>query len=180
MGRILGFDAQVHSVLTSNGRVHFENDVGLLAPLSAFSVTVALNFPEGLFNFTIQGLAAGGSVKLTIAFPDNLPSGVGWFNVMSGNPLGSGTVELSQLPASQVQVNGNNMTLILTNASQEGVISVVGGPVLPNTATASVTSANSTLPYRSGYPNSLILVPVLLVIVAAIGFELYRRRSGKI
>jgi sugar lactone lactonase YvrE len=175
--RILGFNTRVHSVLGSKGRVYFENDLGLLAPLSAFTASMGLNsYPEGLFNFTIQGLPAGGSVRLTITFPDTLPPGLDWVNVINGNPLGSGTVEWSQLPAYQVQVNENSMTLTLTNASQEGVISVVGGPALSNTATVSVTSTYSTSLPQNGSLSSLIYVPVAIVIVA-VGFALYRRYS---
>lgn len=177
--RILGFSTQIHSVAGRTGRVYIENDLGLLAPLLAFTATVGLNsYPEGLFKFTIQGLPAGGSVKLTITFPDALPSGVGWVDVTVGNPLGSGTVEWSQLPASQVQANGNNMTLTLTNASEEGVISIVGGPALSSISTASVSATNSTSPPPSGSLTSLIFAP-LAILVVAIAFALYRRRTRK-
>jgi sugar lactone lactonase YvrE len=151
---ILGFNAQVHSVAGRTGRIYFENDLGLLAPLSCLPITSIgfVSFSEGVFKFTIQGLPAGGSVKLTITFPDILPSTFGWMNVMNTNPLAGGTEKLRQTPASQVQVNGNNMTLTLTNASQEGVISVVGGPTLSSITTTSVGSTNSTNPPPSGSP----------------------------
>jgi mannose/fructose/N-acetylgalactosamine-specific phosphotransferase system component IIC len=68
------------------------------------------------------------------------------------------------------------MTLTLTNASQEGVISVVGGPALSSIATASVTSTISAISSQSGYPNSLISIPMAIV-VAAIAFALYRKRK---
>jgi sugar lactone lactonase YvrE len=183
--RVLGFNTRVHSVLGRTGRVYFENDVGLLVPLSAFTATMGLNsYPEGLFNFTIQGLPAGGSVKLTITFPDTLLSGVGWVNVITGNPLGSGAVEWSQLPASQVQVDGNNMTLTLTNASEEGVISMVGGPAVPpitsRTVTSPISRISSTSPFQppTGPPTDLISLPLAIVIVT-IAFVLYRKRSTK-
>lgn len=179
-GRILGFDAQVHSVKGMNGLICLRNQEGLLYPLSTVPVRQigTLVFPEGLLNFSIQGLPAGGSVKLTITFPDSLSSGVNWVNIINGNPLGSGAVGWSQLPASQVQENGNNMTLTLGNASQEGFISVVGGPALPSTETPSVSVVNSTGPPQSSSLSSLISVPVTIVLLA-IGFTLYRKRSRK-
>jgi len=163
--RVLGFNINPHSVLASKGRVYVQNDNGILTSLSAFSPPMnASSYPEGLFNFTIQGLHAGGSVKLTITFPKALPSEVGWVNVVGGNPSGSGTVERSQLPASMVQVDGNNMTLTLTNASQEGIISMVGGPEVPiapaqvSNTTSSNTSASTTppLPNIDGFLVELI------------------------
>jgi sugar lactone lactonase YvrE len=178
--RVLGFSAQVHSVPGRTGRVYFENDLGLLAPLSFIPITSIgfMSFPEGLFKFTIQGLPAGGSVKLTITFHDTLPFGVIWVNAMNSNPSAWGIQELHQLPASQVQVNGNNMTLTLTNASQEGVISVVGGPALSSITTALESSTNSTSPLTNGSLTSLIFVPVVVLIVAIV-FALYIRRSQK-
>jgi hypothetical protein len=175
--RVLGFSTQVHSVLGSTGRAYFENDLGLLAPLSAIPTPSvgSTSFPEGLFKFTIQGLPAGGSVKLSITFPDTFPSAVGWVNAINSNPSGSGTVELRQLPASRVQVNGSNVILTLTNASQEGVISVVGGPAPSSITSASVSSTNSTIAPPTGSLTSLISVPVAIVIVA-IAFALYRKR----
>jgi len=166
---LLAFDAQVHSVLGPTGRVHFENDLGLLAPLSSIPITSIgfMSFPEGLFKLTTQGLPAGGSVKLTIAFPDTLPSGVGWANAMNSNPLAGGIQELQMLPASQVQVSGNSTTVTLTNASQEGVISVVGGPAL-SSITSSLSSTNSTIPPQSASRGSLTTMPVGVLIVAII------------
>jgi hypothetical protein len=177
--RILGFSTKVHSVLTSYGRVYFENDIGLLAPLSSIPTASvgSISFPEGLFNFTIQGLPPGRSVKLTITFPDALLSGVGWVNVTNGNPLGNGTGEWSQLPASQVQVNGSKMILTLTNASPEGVISVVGGPALSSVTSASVSATNSTRPPSTGSLTSLMPV-ALAIVVVWIAFVVYRKRNA--
>jgi hypothetical protein len=166
---LLAFDAQVHSVLGPTARVYFENDIGLLTPLSSIPITSLgfMSFPEGLFKLTIQGLPAGGSVKLTIAFPDTLPSGVGWANAMNSNPLADGIQELQLLPTSQVQVSGNSMTVTLTNASQEGVISVVGGPAL-SSITSSLSSTNSTFSRQSASPSNLTTMPVGVLIVAII------------
>ena len=99
------------------------------------------------------------------------------------NPLAGGMEELHQLPASQVEVNGGTMTLTLTNASQEGVISVVGGPALSSLTvtqtTTFVSSVNSTNLARIGSLTGLISAAVVIVIVA-VGVALYRRRSPKI
>lgn len=184
-GRVLGFDSHVHSVSTGTGLVYFENDAGLLAPLSWMTPTIfGLSYPEGLFNFTIQGLPPGGSVKLTITFPTALPSDIGWWSIVRGNPLRNGELEFSQIPASQTRVDGNNMTLTLTNASEEGVISMVGGPAVPPTTSRTITSSvsriSSTSPFQppTGPPTDLISLPLAIVIVA-IAFVLYRKRSTK-
>jgi sugar lactone lactonase YvrE len=178
-GRILAFDAQTHSVLGPTGRVYFRNDGGLLAPLlsipSTVEMTGMMSYPEGLFNLTIQGLLAGGSVKIVINFPQRLPSGVGWWSVECYN--GCEQVQLHELPASEVQIDGNNMTLTLTNASEDGVISVLGGPAIPPITSSSVSSTNATsLPQpQTGPPISLMFTP-LAVVIATIAFVLYRKR----
>jgi hypothetical protein len=140
-------------------------------------------FPDGLFKFTIQGLSAGGSVKLAITFPNTLPSGVGWANAMNSNPLARGIQGLQMLPASQVQVNGDIMTVTLTDASGEGVISAVGGPALSSITTASVTSScctpNSTVSPWGVSLTELVPLSAAILIVLAIGFVVYRRRSRK-
>lgn len=183
--RVLGFNAKTHSVLGSTGRVHFENDLGVLSSLSYLPISSIgfVLFPEGLFKFTIQGLPAFGPVNLAIDFPDTLQSGVSWMNSVNINPLAGGIEELHQLPASQVEVNGGTMTLTLTNASDEGVISVVGGPALSSLTvtptTTFVSSINSTSLAPISSLTGLISVPVVIVIVA-VGFVLYRRRSRKI
>jgi len=184
-GRVLGFDAHLHSVRTGTGLLYFENDGGLLAPLSWITPTIfGLSYPEGLFNFTIQGLAPSGSVKLTITFPTALPSGIGWWNLVRGNPLRNGELEFTQLPANQTRVDRNNMTLILTNASEDGVISVVGGPAVPPTTTKSpispVSPTSSTSPPQQPISptSSLIAIPLAIVIVA-IAYVLFRKRTTK-
>jgi hypothetical protein len=122
IGRVVGYDAQVHSLDTREGRVYFENQGGLLAPLSAilFTQMDSLKFPQGLFSFTIQGLPAGGSVNVTVSFPQALPPGTEWW-IRQGD-------QWKRLPASQVHLEGNNISLTLTHASPDGVISEVGGP----------------------------------------------------
>lgn len=137
---VLGFDAHVHQLHTPTGPVYFDNQGGLLAPLSSIPVTHigSLAFPEGLFNFTIQGLPAGGTVTLTISFPQPLASETTWWSQSAGDWV--------ELPANQTYVNGNNMTLTLTGATPNGVVSVFGGPaVAPVNITAyTVNTAIST------------------------------------
>jgi sugar lactone lactonase YvrE len=178
-GRVVGYDAQVHPLDTLEGRVYFENDLGLLAPLSWIPTTrvVVMSYPEGVFNFTIQGLRPGGSVNITITFPDPFPSGIGWWNISRGNPMSSGEFDLRQFPQSQVEVDGNRMTLMLTNASEAGVISVLGGPAVPPITSISATSANSTTQTQTpvGLPASLIAVPLAIAIVG-IAFVIRRKR----
>ncbi len=133
-GRVLGFNAGVHSVDTTSGTVSFANRGGLLLPLSHIQLTQtdSITFPAGLFNFTIQGLPADDSVTVTVSFPHALPAGMGWWS-RQGNGW-------KRLPANQTQVEGNNMTLIFTHASLDGAISEVGGPA---EAPANLTETNS-------------------------------------
>jgi sugar lactone lactonase YvrE len=178
LGRIVSYDAGMHRLDTPRGRFYFQNHAGLLAPLSAITATVGLmSYPYGLFNFTIQGLQPGGSVKLTITFPTPLPSEIGWWTLLHGNPTGNGEIEFSQLPQSQTQVDGNNMTLTLTNASREGVISVVGGPALPPTTSRSITPTSPiNMPQtQSGWPTGLAAVLLATAIIVLLIF-VYRKR----
>lgn len=151
IGRVVGYDAQVHSLDTREGRVYFENQGGLLAPLSAipFAQMDSIQFPEGLFNFTIQGLPAGGSVTVTISFPHALPLGIEWWSRQGD--------QWNRLPATQVHLEGNNMTLIFTHASPDGVISEVGGPA---EAPANVTAYTETSSVNTFSPqNELVTTP---------------------
>ena len=181
-GRVVGYDARVHPLDTPEGRVYFENRVGLLAPLLFQPCTVPLvSFTDGMFNFTIQGLPPGGSVKVTITFPEPLPSGVVWWRILSGNPCGIGKFESGPFPANQTVLNGNNMTLTLANASSEGVISVVGGPAFPpegpTSTSAGSTSTATLLQPQSGSPNSLVAIPLAIaILIAAIVVTAYRKR----
>ena len=182
-GDILGFDAQAHSVLGPAGRAYFRNDGGLLSPLFSVLCGVALmSLVDGLFNFTIQGLPSGGSVKVKITLPELLPPGVEWLRVTSGNPCGIGEFESSPLPANQTFVEGNNMTLTLTNASREGVISVVGGPAFPGegiTIGSSVpTSSTSISQTQVGPPGTLLSIPSVVVLLA-VAIVLCRKRRRR-
>jgi sugar lactone lactonase YvrE len=171
-GRTLGFDAHTHTLATPYGQIHFRNSAGLIAPLSSAMTSPAgsILFPQGTFNFTIQGLAARGSVIVTITFPQLLPSGVRWWSQEEG--------VWRQLPANQTEVSGNNMTLTLTNASQQGVISVVGGPGVSPVASSSVSSITPTSSpqQKIGLPSGLIFVPLAIVIIA-IALSLHRKLS---
>lgn len=186
-GRILGFNAQIHSVATSTGRVYFENQEGLLSPLSWVKVNQvdSTAFPEGLFNFTIQGLPAGGSVKVTISFPNlQYQSGLTW-SIINRNSTGNG-FEAHKIPPSQIQVEENNMTMTLSNASSTGVISVVGGPSYPlsNATTASETSITSimmTTPLSSqnaNVPLTFVLGALAIAVVFVVAIVFRKRRSN--
>lgn len=174
-GRVIGFDAQVHSVPTPVGQVYFVNHGGLLSPLSSIPVTLADGgrwaFPDGLFNFTIQGLPPGGSVMVTITFPDALPSGVKWLTREVG--------EWVQLPASQTSISGTNMTLTLTNASRDGVISEFGGPALVSTNTTTSQETTITTGSQPQNPSPLAVLGAATVVVAAAAMALYWRHSRK-
>jgi sugar lactone lactonase YvrE len=171
---LLAFDAQMHSLDTPEGRVYFENSAGLLTPLSAtpFTQMNSTTFPEGLFNFTIQDLEPHGSVIMKITFSQPFAPGIEW--------LSKSDERWSALPANQTSIFGDNMTLTLTNASQAGVISVVGGPAVSNAPAASVSSTNSTSPIQQQTipSRSLLLVP-LAIGMLTVAFALYRKRRVK-
>lgn len=170
-GRILGFDPQTHSVRTLSGEVQFENDEGLMVPLSSIPVTQvgALTFPEGLFNFTIQGLPVDSSVTVTITFPHALPVGIGWWS----NSSGASTIF--------TQISGNNITLTLINASENGVISVFGGPaVIPTGITSSTEIVTTSSPQSQTLPPNVALgVPLAIIIVAAVAITLFWKKKPK-
>jgi secreted PhoX family phosphatase len=182
IGRVVAYDAQVHPLDTQEGRVYFENQGGLLAPLSAIPVTQmdSIQFPEGLFNFTIQGLPAGGSVMVTVSFSHSLSSGIEWWSRRGD--------QWKRLPATQVQVEANNMTLTLTNASRDGVISEFGGPILgPTNATTSAaitttaTTRTTTASIASQPQNpsqlTVILGVTATIVIALTTVALYRKHA---
>jgi len=150
LGRVVGYDAQDHPLDTFEGRVYFENQGGLLARLSAIPFTQmdSMKFPEGLFNFTIQGLPAGGSVTVTVSFPNAIPPGMEWWSRQGD--------QWKRLPATQTHLEGNNMTLILTHASPDGVISEVGGPA---EAPANVTAYTEGTSINTLPQNELVTTP---------------------
>jgi streptogramin lyase len=164
-GRVLGFDAHPHSLNTPGGRVYFDTHDGLLAPLTSIPVihVGSLEFPDGLFNFTIQGLPAGGSAIVTISFSHTLPAGAGWWSYQDGRWV--------PLDATQIQIAGDSLTITLGDASQSGVISELGGPS-SRPANATVSTETSTTTIRSqtqnpgnripGFPTESILVGVVL------------------
>ena len=135
LGRVVGYDAQVHPVETKEGIAYFENHEGLLMPLSYIptSQVGSLSFIDGLFNFTIQGLNSTESVTLTISFPNVLPPNAAWWFNARGRWL--------QLPTNQLSIDGSNLILTVTGTSSNGVISMVGGPA---TGTATAQTSNTT------------------------------------
>lgn len=172
LGRVVGYDAQVHQLETHEGQVYFRNHEALLVPLSAIPFTQmdSILFSEGLFNFTIQGLPAGGSVTVTITFPHALPPNSQWWMRQSGQWI--------RLPANQMSISGANLTLNLTGASSNGVISMLGGPALISNSTSSTnTSTNTTTSSTNiaGFPVESIAGGIIIGL-AALTILRYRRR----
>jgi len=179
-GRVLGFDAHDHSVMTGAGRVHLKNSDGLLTPLTWIPAGNApitalgwLTFPDGLFNFTIQGLNSTTSVTLTLTFPQPLPMGTEWWSTLGG--------EWTRLSLNQVLVNGTNLSLTLNGASSTGVISMIGGPAVPSTITSSSnTSTNATTPSISipGFSDESMAVGIMTGL-AALAILRYRKHMRR-
>jgi DNA-binding beta-propeller fold protein YncE len=162
VGRILAFDAQVHVVNTPAGRVYFRNYGGLLAPLSSIPLTQVepLMFPQGLFNFTIQGLPARSRVTLTISFSQPLAPQIAWWS--------KNTAEWSPLPANQTHINGNNITLTLADATPNGVISVLGGPAMAPVNITAYTENTAIITSELQNPPAALLAPALVAIAALV------------
>jgi hypothetical protein len=137
----------------------------------------SINFPEGLFNFTIQGLPPGGSVDLTITFPHPLMPGTEWLSKSNGRWF--------ILPANQTSITGNNMTLILRNASQTGAISAFGGPAYPppnltsitQTASTSIAMTNPLSLQNANFPPTLLLGAIAMIAVITTTIAIRKRRG---
>jgi len=163
-GRVLGFEARDHSVMTSAGQVHLNNPVGLLAPLTWIPTSNApiaapsrLTFLDGLFNFTIQGLNFTTSATLTLTFPQPLPKGTEWWSILSD--------EWIRLPSNQILVNKTALILTFNGATSTGVISMIGGPALASNITGSTsTSTSGTTPSTSilGFPDESLAVGIVV------------------
>lgn len=180
IGRVVGYDAQVHPLDTHEGPVYFENRAGLLAPLTAIPLTEmnSINFPEGLFNFTIQGLQPGGSVELTIVFANPIAPSSEWLSKING--------QWSVLPANRTSIQGNNLTLTLTTATQAGVISIFGGPAYPPpnlTSISETTSIIMTTPLstQNQNPPTYIfgVIAVVVIVVAMLAIRKHGRKVRK-
>lgn len=178
-GRVLGFDARAHPVYTVFGTVLFVNSAGLLQPLRAVQLTQmnSIPFPEGLFNFTIQGLQPGGSVELTISFPRPVNSELKWLSYSDGH--------WSELPSNETSISGSNVTLTLNNATQAGVISMLGGlsllpPYLTSTLTSAAASTLTSTPLsaqRQQIPSALVLaVSMILAVTVAVTVAIRKGR----
>lgn len=169
-GRVLGFDAHDHSVMTSTGPAHLKNSAGLLTPLTWIPTSNApiatpgrLTFLDGLLNFTIQGLNSITSVTLTLTFPQPLPKGTEWWSILGG--------EWTRLPSNQILVNGTNLVLTLNGATSTGAISIIGGPAVASNITSSTsTSTNATTPSTSilGFPDESVAVGIVTGLVALV------------
>ena len=169
-GRVLGFDARDHSVMTGAGKVHLKNSVGLLTPLiwiPTGNVPIAalgqLTFLDGLFNFTIQGLNSTSSVTLRLTLPQPLPRDTEWWSILGG--------EWSRLPPNQALVNGTSLMLTLNVASSSGVISMIGGPATASNITSSTsTSTNTATPSISipGFSDESMAVGIVTGLVALV------------
>ena len=178
IGRVVGYDAQVHPLDTLTGRVRFENRAGLLVPLIAIPSTEmdSISFPEGLFNFTIQGLQPDGSVTLTVTFAQPVSPGSEWLSKTNGH--------WAVLPANQTDIQGSNMTLLLNNASGTGVISVFGGPAYPPRNLTSITETTSSiimttpLSTQNGTALQTFILAVMAVAVIVTVAVAIRKRPG--
>jgi hypothetical protein len=179
IGRVVAYDAEIHPIKTLGGPVYFENQGGLLYPLSAIPLTQmdGKSFPAGLFNFTIQGLSPGGSVTLTIIFPHPVTSGTEW--------LSKSKESWFMLPINQTSISGKNMTLTFTNADKTGVISVFGGPAYPapyinyTSETSLSTLITTTSSSQNQNPTSTPVIAAAIVIVVLTLAVVIRKRGRK-
>lgn len=123
--------ALTKSVLTATGTgiASFTSDIGCIVGLTAVPITAGpVNFPHGLFSFSITCLTPGATVTVTVTLPSNTPVGTQWWKCNSAHsqwhplPIGSD--------------NGDNVITITftdggTGDSDQTVNSVIvdpGGP----------------------------------------------------
>jgi sugar lactone lactonase YvrE len=177
--RILAFNAQVHSVNATSGTINVYNQAGLLSPLLSTSVAQvgSMTFPDGLLNFTIQGLSPSSDVNVTIAFSRPLSLRSVWIDKNGDH--------WSALSANQTLVRGSNLTLTFTNASQDGVISVFGGLSIAASSVNSTEISTATTSTFRQTPVTTTAEFVISAIVAAIVavaiyriYRTYRKSSG--
>jgi len=161
---------------TGTGEVCFTTSHGFieeLTPIPALSPAPSgVNFPHGMFEFKIIGLAVGAAVTLTIELPEDVPDGFVWWK-----HDGTGWYSLPNLDD-----NGDNIIVIeLTDGglgdtpdSPDGEIHDPGGP------------GNPMSPMTVGWEGSsvdraAVIAPwiALLAAIAGASFLILRRRQAQ-
>jgi hypothetical protein len=158
---------------TSAGYFSFTAGVGNPSPADAPN----LDFPHGFFNFTIEGLAPGETVEVTITLPDDMPPDTQYWKY--GPTVANPVDHWYQIPVGDND-GDNVITITLTDGGDgdddlvaNGVITEPGGPGQPPPA-----------------PVGGVIVPVnrlellaswlrlaALVVLAALAGVLVRRRK---
>ncbi|VVB92403.1 S-layer protein [uncultured archaeon] len=125
---------------TGKGIVYFVTDKGAIEDLTAINVSdipqappEGANLYYGLFRFNITGVGLGGSVTLTLTFPDNLPVDTTYWKY--GANATNAAPHWYIIPST---INGNTLTLTLTDGvdgdddlAANGRIRDDSGPSIP-------------------------------------------------
>ncbi len=128
---------------TGKGTVFFNTDTGAIENLMAVNVSDIpeappgdVNLYYGLFRFNITGIPTGGSVNLTLTFPNNLPAGTTYWKY--GANASNATPHWYTI---QSEVNGNKLAFTLTDGGDgdddlaaNGNIRDDNGPSIPQPA----------------------------------------------
>lgn len=125
---------------TGKGPVYFDSSAGTIENLIAVNVSdipeappSGVNLEYGIFRFNITDLTFGGSVTLTLTFPNNLPSDTTYwkYGANATNPA----PHWYTIPST---INGNNLTITLIDGgvgdddlTANGTIRDDSGPSVP-------------------------------------------------
>ena len=128
-----------------------------------------LTFPDGLFSFTISGLASGATVTVTLTLPGPLPAGTfSYWKLQSG--------AWSQYPSASLDSTRTIITLTFT-ADASGRVTDPGGPAITTT-----TTSMAPIPVGGEMSNINLIQVVLpwLMVITALAvlsvWSLVRRR----
>lgn len=129
---------------TGKGIVYFATDKGAIENLTAVNVSdipqappEGANLYYGLFRFNVTGVGLGGSVTLSLTFPDNLPADTTYWKY--GANATNTTPHWYTIPTT---INGNRLTITLTDGADgdddlaaNGKVSDDSGPSIPQPLT---------------------------------------------
>jgi hypothetical protein len=130
------------------------------------------NFPYGVFGFTALACGPGGSITITLTYPQALPAGTRYLKYLNG-----AWVDWT----SRVTISGNTVTLTLTNGGEGDTnpnaeeISDPGGPTLSSTPPP---PPPNPIPTLGGWAE--LLMGLLLVWIAerSLRFKAWRRLNS--
>jgi hypothetical protein len=151
------------SVTTVLGTVNFNinngsiNGLAGIPPANILCGASGYSFPYGFFTFNITNLAPGGSVQVTIRFPNPLPAGVKYYKCINGRTVDCSSI-MTRIDPYTLQLTLTDGGLGDADGTANGAIADPGGPAFPLNNTPQ--SSSPTMPAASQKPVSLSNVTV--------------------